>query len=173
MKSLDVPGNPGGPAAALRHEICSYPVSPFAGWTELEIQQWIRQHHPHAAAEPIAHFLARSRLKKAIDNRVAPTSMSVGNTRLHFDIHSYDDDDQELMSEILGALVALREQAAWGETPSDMLTEWPERMAAILREIRMAAIPALQSGEECYDTDMYDIKVHVNQFGGPQAAYRW
>ena len=83
MKALDVPGNLGGPAAALRHEICSYPVSPFAGWTELEIQQWSRQHHPHAAAQPIAHFLARSRLKRAIDDRVAATTMSLVNARLH------------------------------------------------------------------------------------------
>ena len=75
MTSLDVSGDPGGPSDAVRYEICSYPVSPFAGWTELEIQQWVRQHHLHAAAEPIAHFLARSRLKRAIDDRVSTTTM--------------------------------------------------------------------------------------------------
>ena len=156
MTSLDVSGDPGGPSSAVRDEICSYPVSPFAGWTDLEIQQWARQHHLYAAAEPIAHFLARSRLKRAIDECAARTTMSVGYARSHFGIHSYDDGDQDLMNEVVGSLVALREQAAQNDTPSDVATEWPERMAAILLEIRMAAIPALQEGEKFHDADIYD-----------------
>ena len=150
------------------NEICSYPVSPFHGWSRLEKQQWIRNQTAAVAAEPITHFLARSRLKSRIDAYAERSRQAIVQASALVNFDNYDDDDPDLELEVIAALAALR---AVPEPDLDPTAEqaWPEPTEVIMREIEDAAIEFTvhdrdrqRQGDHAVDVD-YDIEYrHYN-----------